>query len=407
MARPSKDKKRTRITRETIKELELDLPAKGNLVKWDGDTTGFGVRITASGKIAFVLRYVIDGRERRYTIGQYPALTISAAREQAVSLQGDIAKGIDPLEERQARHQAPTMKVLADDYMKEHAKQFKRESSQGEDQIMLDKYILPKLRNRKVASITVRDIEALHLSLKDKPYRANRLLALLSKMMSLAVKWGHRSDNPVKGIQRYPEEKRERWLSTDELTRLAAAMEGHPNQRAANAVRLLILTGARRSEVLLASWSEFDFERGVWTKPSHHTKQKRSQHVPLSAPALLLLSGMKEKAKTDHLFPSNKPGEPIQEIKKFWAAVCKQAKIQDARLHDLRHTFASHLVSSGASLPLVGRLLGHTQPTTTARYAHLADDPLREASDRFGAMFEAVSNGKKGDVVPFDKQAEK
>jgi integrase len=169
-------------------------------------------------------------------------------------------------------------------------------------------------------------------------------------------------------------------------------LEAHPNQRAANAVRLQLLTGARIGEALKARWSDVDFDRGVWTKPSHHTKQKRTEHIPLSGPTIALLSAMRDKADPTetHVFPGNAPGKPLQDIKKFWKVVTTQTGLSDYRLHDNRHTHASHLVSSGLSLEVVGRLLGHTNPTTTKRYAHLADDPLRAAANRFGAKMEAL-----------------
>jgi integrase len=147
----------------------------------------------------------------------------------------------------------------------------------------------------------------------------------------------------------------------------------------------LILTGARRGEVLSAKWEDFDLRRGVWTKPSHHTKQKKTEHLPLNGVALKLLIDMKASAKTEYLFPGE-PGQPVKEIKKFWGSVCKTAKVKDARMHDLRHTFASLLVQRGVSLPIVGKLLGHTQVTTTARYAHHAHDSLRDASDQFAGL---------------------
>jgi integrase len=138
---------------------------------------------------------------------------------------------------------------------------------------------------------------------------------------------------------------------------------------------------------------------------SHHTKQKRTEHVPLSAPALQLLAVMKEKSESSFLFPGAVISKPLQEIKKTWAGLCKAAKLRDVRLHDLRHTYASHLVSSGMSLPIVGRLLGHTQPQTTARYAHLADDPLRRATNRFASIVAAARSRKRGRVTPLDKQS--
>src|SRR5262249_53089499 len=151
----------------------------------------------------------------------------------------------------------------------------KRESSLCNDRSLLDRFILPRLGAKLVAELSRRDVETLHLSLKETPYQANRAMALLSKMLSLAIRWGWRTDNPVKGIERFPEERRERWLRDNELGRLLEALGRYPDRRVADAIRLLMLTGARRSEVFSATWEEFDLGRGVWTKPSHHTKQKR------------------------------------------------------------------------------------------------------------------------------------
>lgn len=200
-------------------------------------------------------------------------------------------------------------------------------------------------------------------------------------MFSLAVRWGWRPDNPAKGVEKYHEDKRTRWLSEEELRALTTALAGHPNQIAADAIRLQLLTGARIGEVLTATWADFDLERGVWTKPSHHTKQKRTEHLPLSSAAIDLLGSIQARSTTEHLFPGKIPGQPLRELKRFWAQVFEAAGLSDYRIHDNRHTHASHLVSSGLSLTIVGRLLGHTNPTTTHRYAHLADAPLREAAE--------------------------
>jgi integrase len=162
----------------------------------------------------------------------------------------------------------------------------------------------------------------------------------------------------------------------------------------------MLLTGCRRNEALTARWEDLNLELGIWTKPSHHTKQKRAEHVPLSAPAVQLLVSMKEKAGESPYLFRGVADEPLQEIKWGLTKVCKQAKIENVRIHDLRRTYASHLVSSGMSLPIVGRLLGHTQPQTTARYAHLADDPLRQPTNRFASIVSAARSRKRADVVP-------
>jgi integrase len=223
-------------------------------------------------------------------------------------------------------------------------------------------------------------------------------------MFSLACEWGWRADNPTKGIPRSHEDRRERWLSEEELARLWAALEQHTNRRAANAVKLMLLTGSRRNEVLSATWDEFDMERGRWTKPTHHTKQKRTEHVPLSGPANALLSTMQAEADPEcpFLFPGNAPEKPLVDIKKFWKRLRQEVGIEDVRLHDLRHTYASNLVSQGFSLHIVGRLLGHTQPQTTARYAHLDDGALREATEAFGRTVEP--SNEETTVLPFKRE---
>lgn len=390
-----------RITDRFIKSLRA--PEAGNRVFYDSDITGFGARITAAGVVSFVLNYYARGRERRYTIGRYPELNASAAREEALALREIIRQGGDPMERKQEERAAPTVADLYNDYMERHAKIHLRPNTIRSAEGMARKHILPKIGRIKVADLNRRDIEELHNSVKGAPYQANRVRALLSKMMNLAKVWEWRDDNPCEGVPKFREEKRDRWLSTHEIERLCDALDQHPNQSAANAIRLMLLTGARRGEVLTASWNDFNLELGVWTKPSHHTKQKRTEHVPLSPPALQLLASMKERSTNGYLFPGEIPSRPLREIKHVWAAVCKQAKIESVRLHDLRHTYASHLVSSGMSLPIVGRLLGHTQPQTTARYAHLADDPLRQATNRFASIVAAARSRKRADVVPLHR----
>jgi integrase len=184
-------------------------------------------------------------------------------------------------------------------------------------------------------------------------------------------------------LHRNPEPKRTRYLSGEELQRLTAVLADHPNRQSANVIRLLLLTGARRGELLNATWDQFDLEGGIWIKPSAHTKQKKEHRVPLSAAAKQLLCDMKaETSESSYVFPGRVPGEPLREIKSFWAGVCRRAGLEDFRIHDLRHTYASILASAGLSLPVIGALLGHTQPNTTARYSHLFDDPLRDATEK-------------------------
>ena len=391
-----------KLTKTVVEKLS---PAIAEYVAWDEELPGFGVRVKPSGVKSYVVQYRNrkTGVSRRKTIGQHgPLLTFHKARERARIILADALSGNDPIADDRAVRAAPTMKELAADYLEYHALPKKRTRSVENDRSMIERIILRRLGSKKVNDIVVRDVHALHVAMKDTPYQANRVLALLSKMFSLAMKWGWCSDNPVKGIERYHEESRERWLSDDELGRLLGALSIHPNQRAANAVRFQLLTGARIGEVLSAQWSDVDLTRGVWIKPSHHTKQNRTEHIPLSAPALALLAEMRKAADPgeQYLFPGNAPDKPLQGIKKFWRNVTAQAGLADYRLHDNRHTHASHLVSSGLSLEIVGRLLGHTNPLTTKRYAHLADDPLRAAAERFGSKMEALGEVREAEIVP-------
>jgi integrase len=378
----------------------LSPPDHGNRIHWDaGDPkkaiVGFGCRITEKGARSFVLRYYIAGRERRLTIGSCPTWGVGAAREEAKRLLRDIDRGgYDPLAERVRDREAPTVNDLCTRYLAEHAAVRKGVRSRIEDERLIRQWIKPELGNRKVGEIRRSDVEKLHRKISERtPTRANRCKTLLSTMFSLVVRWEMRADNPASGVQKNYEEPRHRYLTGDELRRLTEALAALPNQQAANVVRLLLLTGSRRGETLAATWSQFDLEQGIWTKPSSHTKQKKLHRIPLSAPARLLLAEMRAAAQhPTYLFPERGGDKPISDVKRAWETIRKTAQI-DARLHDLRHSYASILASAGLSLPVIGALLGHTQPGTTARYAHLFDDPLRAATEKAGEVISG--NGDK------------
>ena len=357
-----------------------------DVVYWDAALPGFGVRVKPSGAKSYVVQYRNrkSGRSRRKTIGRHgPLLSLHEARAIARGYLSDVIRGGDPaLDARDARD-APSIRVLAEHYLSRHAVPKKRPNSVKNDRAMLDRFILPSLANRKVREVGHQDVQILHNAMQVTPYQANRMLSLLSKMFALSVRWGWRTDNPARGVEKFHEEKRHRWLSDAELARLTDALDHHPNQLAANAIRLQLLTGARIGEVLTATWADIDLDRGVWIKPSHHTKQKRTEHLPLSSVARELLLGMHEDGddKSIYLFPGRNPAKPLVDLKRFWRSLMSMSAIEDYRIHDNRHTHASQLVSSGMSLAIVGRLLGHTNPITTQRYAHLADDPLRDAAE--------------------------
>lgn len=386
------------ITEKLVKSLTP--PRGGNVIHYDDDIPGFGVRITAQGSVAFVLNYRVNSRERRFTIGKYPVWSALAARDEAKLLRRAIDDGQDPMAEREAAAGEPLVADLADKIMQAREKK-KRAATLRNDRSMLDTIILPKLGRMRVSAVGQRDIESLHGSLKATPYRANRVLALLSSMFNTAIEWKWlQNSNPCKGVERYHEDRRETWLNGEQLTSLSRALDEYPDQNAADAVRLLITTGAREGEVLHAEWSQFDLKRGVWTKPSHHTKQRKIEHTPLGRAAMMIVAKMAaNKSDDSYLFPGQQGARVT--LRRPWIQVLKAAGLAEGiekrgkrrhvvtvwkpkvRVHDLRHTFASHLVSHGESLYTVGRLLGHTLPSTTARYAHVDDTALRETANVF------------------------
>lgn len=383
-----------RLTKSSIDRLPVP---NRDTIYWDNALPGFGLRVKTTGVKSFVVQYRNrqTGRSKRKTLGKYgPTLSLHAAREMARALLADVVRGGDPVAKAQSLRQSPRMAELAEQYMSDHAIPKKRPRSVRNDRSMLDRYVLPRLGKLHVTEVSHRDIQKLHCQMSETPYQANRTLALISKMFELSIRWGMRSDNPARGVDKFPEQKRDRWLSDVELRRLLKALSEHPNQVAANAIRLQLLTGARIGEVLTANWTDFDLERGVWTKPSHHTKQKRREHLPLSGAASSLLCEMHANCSADcpWLFPNRSFNRPYKDLKAFWRSVTQAAGLKGYRIHDNRHTHASHLVSSGLSLPIVGRLLGHTNPSTTQRYAHLADDPLRQATEVMGEKFSQNSS---------------
>jgi integrase len=389
-----------RLTEAIVKRLPT--PKQGNRITYDDAVKGFGVRVTAAGARAFVLNYrrKSDGRERRVTIGSFPAWSTTAAREEAARLRREVDGGADPIGEQDATRAAATMADLCTRFVEDYCPRKRDWTARGyRQQIATD--ILPALGKMKVAAVSVADIDRLHREIsKRAPTHANRVLALLSRMFSLAMRWGLRSDNPCRGVERNQEHKRHRYLSGAELQRLSAALAKLRDQGAANAVRLLLLTGARRGELLAARWADIDLEARVWTKPGATTKQKTVHRVPLSEAACRLLAEMRDQADDGATWLFPKDGGHRTDIREAWDALRKAADIPDVRTHDLRHTYASVLASAGLSLPVIGALLGHATPTTTARYSHLFDDVLRTATERASAV---ITGKPSAEVTPINK----
>lgn len=362
---------------------ELPAPQSGNKITYDSEIRGFGLRVTAKNARGFVLNYRIHGRERRITIGSYPNWTVVAARAEAKDLKRQIDRGNDPLGSRQEARDAATLNELWLRYEKEHIPT-KTVRAQADDRSMFHKYILPQLGpSTRLHEIRTTDVEQLHRTISEKyPVRANRVLEVVRKAFNLAIKWEWHDENPCIGVSRNQEHKRVRYLFDDEVKRLLTALKSHLETVSADAILFMLLTGARKGEVFNASWGQFNLDIGEWVKPASHTKQNREHRVILSTPAKDMLKDIRKTSEGDYVFPGKTADRPLQDVKRTWKSICNTAKIENCRLHDLRHSFASILVSNGASLPVIGAMLGHSQPNTTARYAHLMDKPLREAAEQ-------------------------
>jgi integrase len=396
-----------RLTDATVKRLPL--PARASKIHPDGDVPGFGCRVTANGARSYILRYRVrgTGRERTFTIGDCGDWQAAAARAEAKRLRRLIDQGEDPLGDIENERGAPSMQDLITRFDEEHIGPRLRPMSQLHYRGLIERHIKPHFgQHVKVADVRYEDVDSLHrrISKGGAPYAANRTVAVLSKMFALAVRWNMRDDNPAKSIERNLEAKRKRYLKPDELAALTKALAAHPNQQAANVIRLLLLTGARSGEAMAARWADLDLTTGVWTKPGSTTKQKTDHVAPLSAPARQLFADIRQqqiaedRALGTWVFPSgeSKAGHVV-DMTKNWRAICEAAGITGLRVHDLRHSFASELASGGASLQLVGALLGHSSPSTTSRYSHLYIDPLRAAVERVGAVI--VNAGKDVEVT--------
>lgn len=389
------DRTRTKLTKRLVDGLEAD-PQRDRIV-WDTEVPGFGIRIKASGVRSYLVNYRnARGRSRRLTLGKHGVLTPEEARTLARGHLGDVARGADPAGTRAAERSGLSVAEFAERYLAEHARPKKKPSSVEGDVLLLNKHVLPALGRHSVVEVSRADIARLHHSMRATPGAANRVLGLLSKMFNLAEKWGIRPDgsNPCRHVERNPEHKMERFLSEAELARLGAALaevEGQTEDRlpAIAALRLLALTGMRLGEVLTLRWEFLDEERGALRLPDSKSGPRT---FPLNAPALQLLLGLDRRG--DWCFPGREPDTHLATLRRTWLQVRAKAGLEDVRIHDLRHSFASVGAAAGMGLYTIGALLGHTQASTTQRYAHLSDDPLRRATDAIGARIAAAMDGR-------------
>ena len=365
--------------------------ANERYILWDSDLKGFGVRVEASGTKSFLVRYRHQGRRRFLSLGRFGEITPEQARFLAQKALSRVRDGIDPADQRSQDREAITVRSLVEQFLDDHVDKKRKPKTVIEYRSVLERYLLPKFGSRKAQEMLRADLAKLHLSMKETPYQANRLIATVASMYSYGEKHGLTPENfnPAKRIDRFGETRRERFLSSEELGRLGHALreldESGRYGTAISALKFLLLTGARLREALNLKWSYVDLERGILLLPDSKTGKKT---VTLNAPSMEILVNLKAKADresfNDYVFYGARPDVPRSDLKKPWAAVTKLAVLEELRIHDLRHSFASVGAGAGLGLPIVGKLLGHTQAATTQRYAHLDIDPLRRAADAIG-----------------------
>ena len=371
--------------------------ANERYILWDSDLKGFGVRVEASGTKSFLVRYRHQGRRRFLSLGRFGEITPEQARLLAQKALSRVRDGIDPADQRSQDREAITVRSLVEQFLDDHVDKKRKPKTVIEYRRVLERYLLPKFGSRKAQEMLRADLAKLHLSMKETPYQANRLIATVASMYSYGEKHGLTPENfnPAKRIDRFGETRRERFLSSEELGRLGHALreldESGRYGTAISALKFLLLTGARLREALNLKWSYVDLERGILLLPDSKTGKKT---VTLNAPSMEILVNLKAKADresfNDYVFYGARPDVPRSDLKKPWAAVTKLAVLEELRIHDLRHSFASVGAGAGLGLPIVGKLLGHTQAATTQRYAHLDLDPLRRAADAIGATIIAA-----------------
>ena len=390
-----------KLTKRTV---EAQRPGPKDIAIWDTEIKGFHCKVTPKGKRVYMLYYRTgEGQERRPSIGTHGEITCDQARRIAQGWKAEIAQGRDPSTQKKDRREAPTVKELCSRYLDEYATGRKKQRSFDEDRRLIDSFVLPALGAKKVASITAGDIGQLHRSLVDTPYQANRLRALISKMFNLAEQWDYRAPrtNPAYLIKKFPEERRERFLTDEELARLGKVLNEAERTRteqpqAIAAIRLLLLTGCRLNEILSLRWDDVDLSSGLLRLPDTKTG---AQTRPIDAQIVAYLRSLPWREESKFVVPGRSGEKPWVNLSKPWRRIRRAAGLEGVRIHDLRHTHASIAVQNGISLPIIAKLLGHRQTATTERYAHLSNDPVRRAS-------ETVTNHLAAHILPHEEESQ-
>lgn len=388
-----------KLTKRLVESLTVE---SRDYFVWDDEVKGFGVRVMRSGTRTYQVQYRKGGRTRRASIGRHGTVTVQQARQRAKELLGDVASGGNPVEEISQHRRASTVAALCERFFEAHVMERCKPSTQREYRRSIDFFINPAIGTFKVVDVERRDIAELHHKLRDKPYQANRTLGVLSKMFNLAEVWGLRPDgsNPCRHVPKYRERKRERYLSQAELRRLGEVLadcerSGSESPYVVAAFKLLILTGCRLGEIQTLRW-DYLTPNGM-ELPDSKTGARR---IPLPSAARAVLDALPHDPGNPYVIAGRIEGQHITDLQHPWRRIRDLAGLNDVRIHDLRHTYASNAVSSGMPIQMVGRLLGHTQLQTTMRYAHLADDPVRKAAEEnAAALSEGLGLGDRKSVV--------
>ena len=370
-----------RIPKLTKRAVEALKASGTDTVYWDGELTGFGVRIRKSGRKNYVLQTRVDGKLRWFTIGQHGRVTVDEARAAALEILAATNKGIDPRDANAKREAEPVMAELGRRFLEEYVPVHCKPSTEGEYRRSVELFIDPAIGEMRISEVQRKDIAKLHHDMRDKPYQANRTLGVLSKMFSLAEVWGLRPDgsNPCRHVKRYKERNRERFLSPEETERLGEVLREAEDEMpsAVAAFRLLLLTGCRLSEIQFLRWEYMKDD--CIELPDAKTG---GRVVPLGPEARTILAGLSREDDNPWVIAGRLPGSHITDLQKPWRRIRARARLEDVRIHDLRHSYASRALALGESLTMIGKLLGHTQVQTTARYAHLARDSIQTAAAR-------------------------
>jgi len=385
-----------KLTKRLVDSLK---PKASDVVHWDSALSGFGVRVRPSGRKSYIVKCRCRGRQIKMTIGTHGPITVEQARTKARGIIAEAKAGHDPSAEHSRMRQSPTVKELGQRFLDDYVPTQCRATTEREYRRSVELFINPEIGTRKVIDIERFDIAKIHHGLHDKPYQANRTLGVLSKMFNLAEVWGLRPDgsNPCRHITKYKEEKRERFLSDEEYRRLGEALrkaeaEKSETQSAIDAIWLLMLTGCRLNEIMTLKWNHVDLDAKELRLPDSKTGPKT---VHLGSAVVNRLKAIKKLEDNEFVITGKKSGGCLTDLQHPWRRVRKTAKLDGVRLHDLRHSFASGGLAVGEGLSMIGKLLGHSQVQTTARYAHLANDPIKSAADRITERISASATGNE------------